>query len=168
MAQAPQDPATKEILNAQEAANLLGLNAYTLRRKARAGELPGRKVGREWRFLRRSLLDWLGHTQFIRQYEINELTTRIREVAGRTGYAIAVHGSMLRDLDLIAVPWTNESTTREDLLTNIQDHVGLYTALNRSGSEYVAKPHGRRGYLLYGAACLRGRSVDLSIMPRVL
>ncbi len=49
----------KEVLNAEEAAGFLGVNPYTLRRKAKAGEIPGRKVGREWRFSRRGLLEWL-------------------------------------------------------------------------------------------------------------
>ena len=49
----------KEVLNAEEAAEFLGFNAYTIRQKARLGEIPGRKVGREWRFSRRRLLEWL-------------------------------------------------------------------------------------------------------------
>ena len=49
----------KEVLNAEEAAEFLGFNAYTIRKKARLGEIPGRKVGREWRFSRRRLLEWL-------------------------------------------------------------------------------------------------------------
>ena len=51
---------TKEVLNADEAAEFLGVNPYTLRRKARAGEMPGRKIGKEWRFSRQALLAWLG------------------------------------------------------------------------------------------------------------
>ena len=50
---------TKEVLNVEEAAEFLGFNPYTIREKARAGEVPGRKIGREWRFSRRGLLEWL-------------------------------------------------------------------------------------------------------------
>ena len=35
---------------------MLGLSPYTVREKARDGEIPGRKVGREWRFSREALL----------------------------------------------------------------------------------------------------------------
>ncbi len=49
----------KEVLNAEEAAEFLGVNPYTVRQKARSGEMPGRKVGKEWRFSRQALLDWL-------------------------------------------------------------------------------------------------------------
>jgi excisionase family DNA binding protein len=54
----PDEP--REVLNADQAADFLGLNPYTVREKARAGEIPGRKVGKEWRFLRSALLEWLG------------------------------------------------------------------------------------------------------------
>lgn len=50
---------TREVLNAQQAAEFLGVNPYTVRAKARLGEIPGRKVGREWRFSRTALLEWL-------------------------------------------------------------------------------------------------------------
>src|SRR5690348_5946786 len=41
-------------------------------------------------------------------YEI--LIEPIREAARERGYAIAVHGTLIRDIDLIAVPWTNRAT----------------------------------------------------------
>lgn len=47
------------MLSAEEAAVFLGFRVYTIREKARAGEIPGRKVGKEWRFSRRRLLEWL-------------------------------------------------------------------------------------------------------------
>jgi excisionase family DNA binding protein len=53
------DVRTKDVLNAEEAAEFLGFNPYTIREKARLGEIPGRKVGREWRFSRRRLLEWI-------------------------------------------------------------------------------------------------------------
>jgi excisionase family DNA binding protein len=53
------DMRNKEVLNAEEAAEFLGFNPYTIREKARLGEIPGRKIGREWRFSRRRLLEWL-------------------------------------------------------------------------------------------------------------
>lgn len=49
----------KEVLTAEEAAEFLGFNPVTVRLKARSGEIPGRKIGKEWRFSRRVLLEWL-------------------------------------------------------------------------------------------------------------
>jgi excisionase family DNA binding protein len=48
----PQD---KEILNAKEAAIVLGISERLLLRLARDGEIPGKKLGREWRFLRSAI-----------------------------------------------------------------------------------------------------------------
>ena len=51
----------KEVLNVDEAAELLGVSPWTVREQARVGRLPGRKVGKEWRFSRQALLDWLSN-----------------------------------------------------------------------------------------------------------
>lgn len=53
----------REVMNADQAAEFLGFSAYTLREKARAREIPGRKIGREWRFSRRQLLEWIESTE---------------------------------------------------------------------------------------------------------
>jgi len=44
---------------------------------------------------------------------------KIREVARSCGYAIGLHGSMRRDLDLIAVPWGQEFTGKNVLAAEI-------------------------------------------------
>ena len=49
----------KDVLNSEEAAAFLGLSVFTVRDYARAGKIPGRKVGKEWRFSRPGLLKWL-------------------------------------------------------------------------------------------------------------
>jgi excisionase family DNA binding protein len=49
----------KEVLDVEEAAQLLSVSPWTVREQARQGRLPGRKVGKEWRFSRQGLLQWL-------------------------------------------------------------------------------------------------------------
>ena len=51
--------AQREVLNVDEAAELLGVSPWTIREQARLGRLPGRKIGKEWRFSREALLNWL-------------------------------------------------------------------------------------------------------------
>ena len=46
------------VLNAREAAALLGTHVETVRRFARRGELPSFKVGKDWRFRREALVRW--------------------------------------------------------------------------------------------------------------
>ena len=53
----PAEPA--EVLTLGEAAELLRVDDDVLAAMANAGELPGRKLGDEWRFARAGLLRWL-------------------------------------------------------------------------------------------------------------
>ena len=48
-----------EVLTPDEAAQLLKVSKKTLLRHARAGQIPGVKLGRVWRFRRSELLDLL-------------------------------------------------------------------------------------------------------------
>lgn len=47
------------LLDSTEASRLLNINPYTLQRMARAGEAPGIKVGKLWRFRKSDLDEWL-------------------------------------------------------------------------------------------------------------
>ena len=52
-----------EVLNAQETAAFLGVHVETVRRLARSGALPSFKVGKNWRFRRDALLQWIDEQQ---------------------------------------------------------------------------------------------------------
>jgi excisionase family DNA binding protein len=54
---APEPP---EVLTIEEVAKLLEADVDTIVALAESGELPGRKIGDEWRFRRTAVLDWLG------------------------------------------------------------------------------------------------------------
>jgi excisionase family DNA binding protein len=47
-----------DVINARDAAALLGAHVETLRRLARRGEIPAFKVGKDWRFREEALLRW--------------------------------------------------------------------------------------------------------------
>ena len=49
-----------DVLTPAQLAELLQVDEKTVRDLARRGEIPARKLGREWRFSRRAVLDWLG------------------------------------------------------------------------------------------------------------
>jgi len=51
----------REILNLEEAAQLLGVSVKTFNKVLHSESLPARKIGREWKFSRRALIDWVGH-----------------------------------------------------------------------------------------------------------
>jgi hypothetical protein len=91
---------------------------------------------------------------------------RIRDVAHECGYAVAVHGSTTRDLDLIAAPWTPEATSADQLVTKLCEDVPLVEhdqpAFMVANPE--AKPWGRLAWSLAGVAGVQ--YVDLSVVPR--
>jgi excisionase family DNA binding protein len=52
-------PEDHEVLTAEEAAALLRVSTKTVLALARAGSLPGEKVGRAWRFVRSDVLAYV-------------------------------------------------------------------------------------------------------------
>jgi hypothetical protein len=65
---------------------------------------------------------------------------KITEAARLCGYAIGVHGSMRRDLDLIAVPWVAEYKNIDQLATAI--HIAACGASNKE-YQWEKKPNSR-------------------------
>jgi len=51
-----------EVLTTAQLAELLQVEEKAVRDLARRGELPGRKIGRDWRFSRSAVIDWLAGT----------------------------------------------------------------------------------------------------------
>ena len=51
----------REILNIDEAAALLGVSVKTFNKVLHSENLPARKIGREWKFSRSALIDWVGN-----------------------------------------------------------------------------------------------------------
>lgn len=98
----------------------------------------------------------------------------LTEAARDVGYALAVHGSMGRDLDLVAVPWTDESVSAEALIMRLLSAAGFLRAHlphrqegstpdQASGDIGAVKPHGRRAWSIHFD---NGLYLDVSVMPR--
>jgi len=62
----------------------------------------------------------------------------MREVARKLGYAIALHGSLVNDMDVISVPWVEEACDRDALIKAIAEEVQ-----GRVEGEWTKMPHGR-------------------------
>lgn len=98
----------------------------------------------------------------------------LTEVARKFGYAIGLHGSMTRDLDLIAVPWTEAAAPAETLVEALRDAVDGFIRNDppHEGNQYdlttrspSGKPHGRRAWSIYFAG--HRFYIDLSVMPLI-
>lgn len=68
----------------------------------------------------------------------------LRTAARGHGYALALHGSLARDIDLIAVPWTSGADNSELLMQTLRGALaGIFgRALLRD--KWTDKPHGRK------------------------
>lgn len=91
----------------------------------------------------------------------------IRDAAKAHGYAIGVHGSLSRDIDLIACPWTVDAAPAADLAEAVRAAAaGAIPGGNcwSMQGDPKPKPHGRLCWSFHFAA---GGYLDLSVMPRV-
>lgn len=103
-----------------------------------------------------------------------QLLPSIKAAAKELGYALAIHGSMNRDLDLLAVPWVEDAAEPVELVKAINEAVGGFVLgdLSKRGSVFTdeselnnptKKPHGRLSWNI----CWGGKPfIDLSIMPK--
>lgn len=91
--------------------------------------------------------------------------TIIRKMGADYGYAIAIHGSGIKDLDLIAIPWTEQARDPQHLVDWICDVLNLR---NMDGEKPMKKPHGRLAYALHFQH-FHGdpRYIDFCVMPMV-
>jgi hypothetical protein len=75
---------------------------------------------------------------------------QLKEIALKYGYNLVIHGSMNRDMDLIAIPWEEEVKPYEPMLTEFADTIGG-SILEQTEEEHQAfanKYHGRRCYII--------------------
>jgi len=94
----------------------------------------------------------------------------LRRNAKKMGYALTIHGSQLRDIDLVAIPWTENAICPKQFfryifkVVQIVNPKGTVFMLDRGKIPFEEKPHGRLsrsiniGWHTY---------IDLSIMPRL-
>ena len=54
------DSSDPEIMTIDQAAQLLGVSVKTFNKVLHTQSIPARKIGREWKFSRRALIDWIG------------------------------------------------------------------------------------------------------------
>lgn len=100
------------------------------------------------------------------------LIEALRHVAYRCGYALAVHGSLKRDIDLIACPWRDTAISAAGLIEDLQKaaEVIVGTArireVDRASGQPEKKPCGRLAWSLYLTHDDNGPYLDISVMPK--
>ena len=87
--------------------------------------------------------------------------TIARVLCWSEGYALTMHGSFTRDLDLVAVPWTDRAREPEHLARRVLEACGLKDSHSNPGE----KPHGRLVWTMRLPDFGDPRFVDFSIVP---
>lgn len=81
----------------------------------------------------------------------------MKAIALKYGYNLVLHGSLNRDMDLIAIPWVEELGSVDEMIDEFCAYVGGKVCLfNRrstpdgsiEGDRFTAKPHGRIAYII--------------------
>lgn len=90
----------------------------------------------------------------------------MREVAREHGYALGLHGSVARDIDIIAAPWKPEAADSQTLIDalhrKLEDLTG-WAVFSPSDPNPTAMAHGRLAWSIHLS---RGVYFDISVMPR--
>lgn len=98
---------------------------------------------------------------------LDHILEPMRRVARDAGYALTVHGSLARDIDLVAIPWVEHRVGDPDFLVSRLTAVvaGVIGRCN-AGKDWTEKPHGRRAKTLMVWGTRFGTvDLDLSVMP---
>lgn len=88
--------------------------------------------------------------------------TMLVPVAREHGYALALHGTVQRDLDIVAVPWEAKPSSHLVLLESFCNALGIKKDLRVEGHHRVDKLHGRVSYTI---PVMDDGWLDISIMP---
>ena len=78
------------------------------------------------------------------------------------GYALAVHGSLARDLDLIAVPWVDDAWAPDHVIAAVTHKFAVYQF--EGHEKPTKKPHGRLAYKMWFS--FGDFALDISFTPR--
>jgi hypothetical protein len=73
----------------------------------------------------------------------------LKQIAEHYGYNLVIHGSMDRDLDLVAIPWIDNPASEQIMIKDFQEYLTGMTLTKPSGDvHYTTLPGGRHGYVI--------------------
>jgi len=106
---------------------------------------------------------------------------QLDRIVQRFGWALTLHGSMSRDMDIVLIPWTEDAEHEDKVIDAIKIFVeGKHITamrkrnekkINASSKDGMAhfsiteKPHGRKAITLFIG--ISSYYLDISIMPRI-
>lgn len=72
----------------------------------------------------------------------------LKQIAKEFGYNLVVHGSMNRDLDLIAIPWTDDPKSEFEMIKEFSDYMNGFKSDYPVQFLYKTLPGGRKSYVI--------------------
>ena len=73
----------------------------------------------------------------------------LKDIAKTYGYNLLIHGSMNRDLDLVAVPWVDNPRPEQEMIIEFQEYLTGMTLVRPNGEvHYTILPGGRHSYVI--------------------
>lgn len=85
----------------------------------------------------------------------------LRDIAIEHGYALAIHGSLSRDFDLVAIAWTENPKPHLEMIAAFQNYLGLFYSGEEMEKRSEKKHHGRIAYVIGTGS---SGYIDLSII----
>lgn len=74
---------------------------------------------------------------------------QLKDIAREYGYNLVVHGSMNRDLDLIAIPWVDKPKAEQEMIREFQEYLTGITVTDSKGNiPFTILPGGRHSYII--------------------
>jgi hypothetical protein len=92
---------------------------------------------------------------------LEDMLPPMRVAARACGYALATHGSLQRDIDIVAIPWTVQADTPDLLVERLCGVISGCLGRAIRLSEWSDKPHGRRAITIITTG---DAEIDLSVM----
>jgi hypothetical protein len=74
--------------------------------------------------------------------------TELKEIAEAMGYNLLLHGSVNRDMDLVAIPWKDEVSTHLEVLKAFAKYPGTPELNESEHYMFSVLPGGRQSYVI--------------------
>lgn len=74
---------------------------------------------------------------------------QLKQIAESYGYNLLIHGSLHRDLDLVAVPWIDKPKPEQEMIKDMQEYLTGHTVTYDDGKVYFTiLPGNRHSYII--------------------
>ena len=87
----------------------------------------------------------------------------LKQSALNSGWALGLHGSLNNDMDIMAMPWTEEAVSREEFIKNLSDCFVDNVFKDLHVIPFCQKPNGR---IVYTMSIWKDYYLDINIIEK--